>query len=85
MRPIIIVKIFFGDSNSTCFTSSYCIFILENGEVAYLSYYDLASTGNTTIKKIDGLKNIVTVVSSRTMPYLVDKDGNEYSLSDYIK
>ena len=64
---------------------SYCIFVLENGEVAYLSYYDLASTGNTTIKRIDGLKNIVTVVSSRTMPYLVDINGNEYSLSDYIK
>ena len=64
---------------------SYCIFVLENGEVAYLSYYDLASTGNTTIKRIDGLKNIVTVVSDRTMPYLVDIKGNEYSLSDYIK
>jgi hypothetical protein len=64
---------------------SYCIFVLENGEVSYFSYYDLANTGNVNIKKIDGLKNIVTVVSDRILPYVIDINGNEYSLSDYIK
>lgn len=64
---------------------SYCIFVLENGEVAYLNYYDLGTTGKTTIKKIDGLKEIASVVADRNTPYVVDINGNEYSLSDYIK
>ena len=65
--------------------NSYCIFVLENGEIAYLNYFDLALTGDVTVKKIDGLSNIVTVISDSSLPYVVDIDGNEYMLSDYIK
>lgn len=65
--------------------NDYCIFVLENGEIAYLNYYDLSVKGDVTIKKIDGLSNIVTVVSDRFLPYVVDINGNEYGLWDYIK
>ena len=63
----------------------YCIFVLENGEIAYYFYGDLGYNGSTNVTKINGLNNIVSVVSDSSSSYVVDINGNEYSLSNYIK
>ena len=65
---------------------SYCIFVLENGEVAYLIYYSCFLWESFQEKKYeDYLSQEYEPVDESAMPYLVDIKGNEYSLSDYIK
>ena len=63
----------------------YCIFVLDNGEIAYYFYGDLGYNGSTSVTKVNGLKDVVSVVSDADSSYVVDINGNEYSLSDYIK
>ena len=63
----------------------YCIFILENGEVAYLNVYEFQLTGNPVITKVDGLSGVVSINGEGTKTYFVDINGNEIPSFEYIK
>ena len=66
--------------------SSYFIFVKENGTLAYLDYNLLIYTGKIEIQNIDELENIISVVENTYSknPYVIDINGNEFSLYDYI-
>lgn len=66
---------------------SYFIFVKENGKLSYLSYDKLVYDGKISLKNIDELENVVTVVENTysMMPYAITIDGNEISLNKYIK
>lgn len=63
----------------------YCIFILENGEVAYLNVYEFQLNGSPKIIKADGLSGIVSICGEGTKTYFVDINGNEIPSFEYIK
>ncbi len=58
---------------------SFGIFVLKNGEVAYLNYDLIALSGDASVKKIDGFKNIISVTSDG---WVIDINGNEYALPE---
>ena len=55
-----------------------------NGRLAYLSIDNLLDNGNISIKLINNLENIVSVVNNHGLSYAVDASGKEVPLYDYI-
>ena len=65
----------------------YFVFIRENGKVSYLDYEKLIYNGEISLKDINNLENIVSIVENTysMTPYAIDLKGQEISLYDYIK
>lgn len=66
---------------------SYFIFIKEDHSLAYLSYNNLIDNGEISIKNIENIENVVTIVdnSYTHSPYAICIDGKEIDLYNYIK
>lgn len=67
--------------------SSYFIFIKEDGTLAYLDYAKLIYNGEVSLKNINNIQNIVSIVENTysMTPYAISLDGTEIDLSNYIK
>lgn len=68
---------------------SYFVFILKNGELAFLWESDIYFKEQINIKKIDNIKNVTTIIQGFSFgaynAYAVDLNGNIISLGKYLK